>query len=163
MLNHSAYQCQRFNTDLAQLEVREVYFCSAGTWEGFEEYVFRSAQRFECRHVSKQGKRNEEHNESSSRWTNTEKEWRDVNWDAHVTAPKKPQGCVGNATMTLATVRNWAGLATALLLGISQNVHPHYELLPSAGQVKHSRSQLLIICVHCYKVRLFCLVSKINK
>lgn len=42
--------CQRFNTDLAQLEVSEVYFGSAGTWEGFEENTFRSAQRFEGRH-----------------------------------------------------------------------------------------------------------------
>lgn len=41
----------RLNTDLAQLVASDVKFASAMTWEISEEYILRSAQSFEGRHV----------------------------------------------------------------------------------------------------------------
>lgn len=49
--NRVMYRRWRLNTDLSQMVANGVKIGSAGTREVFEEYILRSAQCFECRHV----------------------------------------------------------------------------------------------------------------
>lgn len=125
--------------------MREVYFCSAGTWEGFEEYVFRSAQRFECRHVSKlvRGTRSTMRAPAGGRIQEKSREmW--VRWEPHVTAPKSPRVCNKcYDDIGCSEELGWTGDALLLLLGISQRVQPHYDLLPSAGNVTQNLFMLI--------------------